>query len=151
MIKGLSLSRGLSDRDKLFTSLVFFFVARTLSSLYRIQGVYPEVLNAVADRISSEYVHLGLELGITFNRIKQIRMSHRTNVLEIVRQILHEWCSMNQPEQNAQKEATVGWLATALLNTGCDVEALKEFEDRPIIVSKHVSVPADSGWKCHIQ
>ena len=108
------------------------------------------MLNAVADRISSEYVHLGLELGITFNRIKQIRMSYRTNALEIVRKILHEWCSMNQPEQHAQKEATVGWLATALLNTGCDVEALKEFEDRPINFFKQESVPADSDRKCHI-
>ena len=119
--------------------------------MYKLQGVYPELLNAVADRISTEYVHLGLELGITFNRIKQIRMSHRTNALEIVRQILREWSTMNQQEQNAQREATVGWLATALLNTGCDVEALKEFEGRPITVPIQKALPADSDRKCNIQ
>ena len=90
-----------------------FITANQLSPLVRLQDVYPELLDAVADRVSSEYLQLGLELGVPFNRIKQIRMNHRSNTLEIVRQMLYEWNMMHQPEKNPQRKATVGWLASA--------------------------------------
>ena len=122
------------------------FSACQLSALVRLKEVYPELLDAVADRISLEYVQLGLELGIPFDRIKQIRMNHRTNTLEIVRQILREWYVMSQPKQ----KATIGRLATALLNTGSGIKTLVEYEDRIIAASQQPSVPEESSQKCHI-
>ena len=132
--------------------IVTFFqmLANQLSSLVRLQGVFPELLDAVADRISSEYLHIGLELGLTFDKIKQIRMNHRTNTLEIVRQILQEWNTLPPTGKGSQKKATIGWLATALLNAGCDVRSLREFESRITYGSQFTTVPESTSRNCNI-
>ena len=137
--------------NKIHIKVVLFqILASQLSSLVRLQGVFPELLDAVADRISSEYLHIGLELGLTFDKIKQIRMNHRTNTLEIVRKILREWSAPIQPEKCARRKATIGWLATALLNAGCDIKTLKEFEDRNTDGSRSSVASMDTSRKCYI-
>ena len=99
--------------------------AQQLRPRTRMQTAFPELLDSVADRISKQYIQLGLELGFTVERIEQLRMSNRINTLEIIRAMLQEWMKKNQTE----KRHTIGWLATALLNARCDVTCLVEWQD----------------------
>ena len=87
--------------------------------------VFPELLDAVADCVSSEYLHLGLELGFSVESIKRFRCNNRTNTLEIIREMLRAWMTKN----HADGRDTVGWLATALLNARSDVSSLMDWED----------------------
>ena len=87
--------------------------------------VYPELLDAVADSVSQEYLQLGLELGFSVDKIKQFRMNNRTNTLEIIREMLNAWMKKN----HAEGRDTIGWLATALLNARGDISSLLDWED----------------------
>ena len=89
------------------------------------KNVYPELLDAIADKVSHEYMQLGLELGFSVTDILTFRRNHRTNSLEIVRQMLREWSKRNESES----KATIGWLATALLNARSDIQKLLELEN----------------------
>ena len=111
-------------------------------------NVFPELLDDVAGRISRQYLHLGLELGLTVDRIEQLRKSNRTNTLEIIREMLREWMVNN----NKDNMDTIGWLATALLNAKCDISCLFDWED--IIIRKMSENPSSSkagGRKCVLQ
>ena len=87
--------------------------------------VYPELLAAVADSVSHEYLQVGLELGFTVDKIKQFRMNNRRNTLEITREMLNAWMKKNHDEGRD----TIGWLATALLNARGNISSLLDWED----------------------
>ena len=74
---------------------------------------------------SSQYIQLGLELGIPFDRIAQIRIHQQKNPLEIVRPT-SSWMVLEESGLEG-KQQLVG-LPTALLNAGCDIKALMEYQ-----------------------
>ena len=88
-------------------------------------GVFPELLDSVADCVSKEYLQLGLELGFSVTDIERFRMNNRTNTLEIIREMLRAWMDKNKEEGRD----TIGWLATALLNARGDISSLLDWED----------------------
>ena len=88
-------------------------------------NVFPELLDAVADSVSHEYLHLGLELGFSVENIRRLRMNNRKNTLEIIREMLNAWMTKN----HAEERDTIGWLATALLNARGDISSLLDWED----------------------
>ena len=95
-------------------------------------NVFPELLDAVSDSVSHEYLHLGLELGFSVENIRRLRMNNRTNTLEIIREMLREWKEKNK----AEGRDTIGWLATALLNARGDISSLLDWED---VIMKNLS------------
>ena len=105
--------------------MIFVISAEQLHPATRMKNVFPELLDAVADSVSTEYLHLGLELGFSIENIKRFRMNNRTNTLEIIREMLREWMKRNHEEE----EDTIGWLATAILNARGDISSLREWED----------------------
>ena len=109
------------------TRLTSSFAAKQLSPLTRLMNVhvFPELLDDVADRISRQYLHLGLELGFPVDRIEQFRLSNRTNTLELIRDMLREWMTNNHPSDRDK----IGSLATALLNARCDISCLFDWEE----------------------
>ena len=88
----------------------------------------PQLLDAVADRISKQYIRLGLELGMRFENIDRCRLNNPHNTVKVVREILGEWMEKNQ-ENNT---ASIDKLAEALLRSGCSVEPLMEFVDQKL-------------------
>ena len=121
-----------------------------LSPAIRLKNVYPALLDAIADTVSYEYMQLGLELGFSVKEILTFRRNHRTNTLEIVRQMLREWSERNESES----KATIGWLATALLNARGDIQTLLELEDMDeSSASETESTPVTSpgSKRCAIQ
>ena len=100
--------------------------AKQLHPVTRMLTVFPELLDAVTDGISDEYLHLGLELGFSVGDIKRFRMNNRTNTLEIIREMLNAWMKKN----HAEARDTIGWLAMALLNTRGDISSLLDWEDK---------------------
>ena len=114
-------------------------IAQQLRPRTRMQTTFPELLDSVADRISKQYIQLGLELGLTLERMEQLRMSNRINTLEIIRAMLQEWMEKNKGENRH----TIGWLATALLNSRCDVTCLVEWQD--IIDTRQIQVPTPAA------
>ena len=106
--------------------LNFLFTAYELNPVARMQNVhvFPALLDAVADSVSTEYLRLGLELGFSVENIKRFRMNNRKNTLEIIREMLSVWMQKNK----ADCADTVGWLATALLNARGDISSLFEWE-----------------------
>ena len=97
-----------------------------LSPKFQLKHVYPELLDAVADRISYDFIQVGIELGFSFKEIERFRMDHNKTV-ETTRAMLKEWHNRNRKES----KATIGRLAHALLNTGrSDIESLVEMEER---------------------
>ena len=126
--------------------LYFSTTAQLLRPRTRMHTAFPELLDSVADRISKQYIHLGLELGFTVERMEQLRMSNRINTLEIIRSMLQEWMEKNKEEARH----TIGWLATALLNARCDVTCLVEWQD--IIERQQRQEPAPTHRrKCVLQ
>ena len=107
--------------------ILSYILAQQLDPVTRMKNVYvfPELLDAVADSVSTEYLQLGLELGFTIESIKRFRMNNRTNTLEIIREMLREWMIRNHEEERD----TIGWLATALLNSRGDLSSLFEWEE----------------------
>ena len=105
----------------------FYFIAEGLHPVTRMRNahVFPALLDAVADRVSTEYLRLGIELGFSVDDIKRFRMNNRTNTLEIIREMLSAWMQKNK----AECTDTVGWLATALLNARGDISSLFEWEE----------------------
>ncbi|KAK3103403.1 hypothetical protein FSP39_018957 [Pinctada imbricata] len=93
--------------------------------MFLIKEAYPKLLDAISDRISTTYLHVGIELGFHFEEIKQFRMNNRRNTQKIIREMLITWLDRNK----SSGKATVAWLATALLNTQSNIEKLIEYED----------------------
>ena len=104
----------------------FVFTALQLRPANRIRNVhvFPKLLDAVADRVSTEYFRLGLELGFHIEAIKRFRMNNRQNTLEIIREMLREWMMNNKTEGRD----TIGRLATALLNVRGNISSLLEWD-----------------------
>ena len=98
----------------------------------------PQLLDAVSDRISKQYIRLGLELGLRFEKIDQCRLNNPHNTVKVVREILGEWMQKNK----GNNIASLDNLADALLRSGCTVEALMEFVDQKL---SEVSQTADGG------
>ena len=88
-----------------------------------------QLLDAVSDHISYQYPQLGLELGLPFAKILQCRMNNRNNTMKIVREILGEWLTINQPDSSASMER----LAVALLRSGCTVQPLVDYVDQTLV------------------
>ena len=107
--------------------LFLSFAAHKLNPLTRLSNVhvFPELLDDVADKISLEYLQLGLELGFSLKQIQQLRIDYKTSTLGLIREMLRQWVTKNHPEDRD----TIGWLATALLNARCDISCLYEWED----------------------
>ena len=102
------------------------FTVAPLRPAFQLRKVYPELLDAVADRISYDYLQVGLELGFSFQEVEQFRMDH-AKIVERTRAMLREWQRRNKKDNRA----TIGWLANALLNTGrSEIERLVEMEEK---------------------
>ena len=100
----------------------------------------PQLLDAVSDRISKQYIHLGLELGLPFEKIEQCQLNNPNDTMKVVREILGKGLNMNQRNNMASTER----LAEALLRSGCTIEPLIEFVDQKLATqSQKVSVEAD--------
>ena len=106
-------------------------LAAPLSPEFQLREVYPELLDAVADRISYEFIELGLELCLRLDEIFRFRMKHN-DPLQTNREMLREWHSRNKREG----KATIAWLAHCLLNTRSDIGALIELEEKAFQESK---------------
>ena len=61
-----------------------YFIAQQLDPVTRMKniGVFPELLDSVADCVSNEYLQIGIELGFSATAIKRFRQNNRTNTLE---------------------------------------------------------------------
>ena len=88
----------------------------------------PQLLDAVSDRIATEYIRLGLELGVVFEQILQFRLNNPHHTVAVVREILREWLNRNKQSNTAGMDR----LAEALLRSGCTVEPLIEFVDKAL-------------------
>ena len=88
----------------------------------------PQLLDAVSDHISNQYIHLGLELGLPFDKILQCRANYPNDTMKVVREILGEWLRKNQ----VNNTAGIVRLAEALLRSGCAMEPLLEFVDQKL-------------------
>ena len=109
-------------------------VVSPLSPTFQLKKVYPELLDAVADRISYDFIQVGIELGFTFQEVERFHMDHSKTV-ETTRAMLREWHNRNKKESRA----TIGRLADALLNTGrTDIDSLLEAEERGFQESRSV-------------
>ena len=112
--------------------------------------VTPQLLHAVSDRISQQYIQLGLELGLPFEQILQFRMNNRAATVKIIREILGEWFNIHQ----ADNTATIDGLALTLFRCGCSVRPLLEFVDQSLVPVENKATVADanvdrrSGKKC---
>ena len=111
----------------------------------------PQLLDAVSDRIANQYIHLGLELGLSFDKILQCKTNYPNHTMKVVREILGEWLNNNRQRDMAG----IGRLAEALLRSGCAVEPLIEFVDQKLAKqSPKTSVEADvkrrASTKCLI-
>ena len=106
----------------------------------------PQLLDAVSDRIANQYIHLGLELGLRFEKILQCRTNYPNHTMKVVREILGEWLNKNQQT----KSASMDRLAEALLRSGCTVDPLLEFIDQNLTQSATVEPDAvqRSSKKC---
>ena len=136
------------NRFKLFSIAV-----SPLSPSFQLRRVYEELLDAVADRISYDFIQVGIELGFTFQEIERFRMDHSKTV-KTTRAMLKEWRNRNKKEN----KATIGRLADALLNTGrSDIDSLLEAEEvgvqesRPSVLSRlrdrlHLSWNPGDKW-----
>ena len=87
-----------------------YFTVVPLSPEFQLKEVYPELLDAVADCISYEFIQVGLELGLSFDEISRFRMKHN-DPLQINREMLREWHRRNKREG----KATIAWLTNCLL------------------------------------
>ena len=94
----------------------------------------PQLLDAVSDRISNQYIHVGLELGLQFDKILQCKTNYPNQTMKVVRDILGEWLNKNRQ----QSTACVDRLAEALLRSGCTVQPLIEFVDQNLTQSAAV-------------
>ena len=123
------------------TCYTFAFSAIQLQPANRIKNVhvFPKLLDAVADRVSTEYFKLGLELGFSIEKIKQFRMNKRTNTLEIIREMLREWMEKYKTEGRD----TIGWLATALLNARGNISSLLDWDDEIRMQGPSLAVDQD--------
>ena len=101
-----------------------FCLAAPLSPKFQLKEVYPELLDAVADSISYEFIQVGLELGFRFEEILRFRMKHN-EPLQTNREMLREWHRRNKREHRA----TIAWLTHCLLNTRSDIGTLIELEE----------------------
>ena len=111
----------------LYKDLVFIvFTATPLKPAFQLKQVYPELLDAVADKISYDFLQVGLELGFSFYEVERFRMDFNINTLGAIRAMLREWYNRYKKDD----KATIGWLANALLNTGrSDINSLIEMEE----------------------
>ena len=101
----------------------------------------PQLLHAVSDRISQQYIQLGLELGLPFEQILQFRMNNRAATVKIVREILGEWLKIHQ----ADISANIDGLALTLFRCGCSVRPLLEFVDQSLVPVENKAAAADAN------
>ena len=131
----LWISVGLVGDMKCFTGYFIYVVAHftAVNPAYYLRmkqlQATPQLLDAVADRIAKQYIQLGLELGLPFEKILQCQMNNRNNTLKIVREILGEWLKKN----HKNKRASIDGLAEALLRSGCSVQPLVEYVEQASI------------------
>ena len=105
--------------------VIVCYLAVPLSAEFQLREVYPELLDAVADCISYEFIEVGLELGFKVEQILQFRMQYNSP-LQTNREMLREWHKRNKREGSA----TIAWLTHCLLNTRSDIGALIEMEEK---------------------
>ena len=117
------------------------FTDAPLSPKFQLREVYPELLDAVADCISYEFIEVGLELGLHFDEIMRFRMKY-SDPLQTNREMLREWYRRNKRES----KATIAWLTHCLLNTRSDIGTLIELEEKAFQESRQ---PKDSK-RCSI-
>ena len=110
---------------QIIASWIIFIQAAPLSPEFQLKEVYPELLDAVADRISYEFIEVGLELGLRLDEILRFRMKHN-DPLQTNREMLREWHRRNKREG----KATIAWLTHCLLNTRSDIGTLIELEEK---------------------
>ena len=108
------------------TKHVMSLTVTPLKPAFQLTNVNQELLDAVADRISYDYLQIALELGFSFQEVEQFRIDH-AGIVKRSRAMLTEWYTRHTNESRAK----IGWLANALLNTGrSEIEVLVEMEEK---------------------
>ncbi|KAK3085151.1 hypothetical protein FSP39_025117 [Pinctada imbricata] len=116
-----------------------------LDQVVKLKQVYPEFLDATAQRISYKYIHLGLELGVPLSVIERLRLD-KNSTLEIFRGILDHW-------HNARKgDATVLQLVTALNRCGeTEISWINnEYETKRVMQREEETQPESAKSRCRV-